>query len=92
LAAALFARRGDLEPLLAAADDASAAGHLFAINALGRLPRDQVETRIGKAVSKELRESLEALWVQREDWLQSPENSGALDVLEAQRLRLLGRL
>ncbi len=91
LAAHVLARHAELPTLVEIVGDREAAGRLNALNALGSLPRAQVEPWV-EPLSADDRQALEALWVAEDDWLVTEENEGALDILGAQRLRRTGLL
>ncbi len=85
IAAAVLARLGSLNSLVAAASDESAAGRLYALRALGDL--NEADVRAAVAIPPALEEQLETLWLRHADWLQRPENVGAIDILHRQRIR-----
>lgn len=85
VAAAVLARHHSLDELVDAAGDETAAGRLYALRALGDLA--EADVRAAVTVPSALEERLETLWLQHEDWLQRPENLGAIDILHEQRVR-----
>ncbi len=91
VAAFVLARHGSFQELVGLAREKHAAGRLYALHALGRVARTAVEDGLGE-VPPDLAQPLELLWLRHEDWLEREGNTGAVDVLDAQKLRTHGEL
>lgn len=92
IAGTLLARKGELMALREVALDTGAKGRLIAQHSLGSIPKAEVQRSLGDALDADLEARLDPLWVSHEDWTLTVENAGALEILEAQRLRSLGIL
>lgn len=85
IAAHVLARHGHVDDLIRISCNRSAVGRLLAIRVLGDLPPEQVES-FGR-LPADLRQILQPIWAQHDDWLRRPENEGALPALDLQRIR-----
>lgn len=84
-AAQLLLRHTEVQPLLSSVHGGG-RGRLWALRALGDLPRELVRERGGHLLTEEVEHDLEPIWVGGEDWLRT---SGAdeLNALDIQTVR-----
>jgi hypothetical protein len=59
---------------------------LWALRALGDLPRETVKSLGGELLTPEIEEDLEPIWIGREDWLRGRGAEG-LAALDVQKIR-----
>lgn len=86
IAATLLARREHVPQLLEVASG-TGVGALFALRALGDLPRRLVEARAGRRLTEDEVRLLNPIWIQQRDWLRRRENVDAIEILAYQRIR-----
>ena len=84
-AAQVLMRHQGVRPLLTAVQ-AGGRGRLWALRALGDLPRELVQSRGGELLTATIQEDLEPLWIAHDDWLRGAGAEG-LEALEVQKVR-----
>lgn len=84
-AAQVLLRHEAVQPLLTAVHKGG-RGRLWALRALGDLPRELVRSSGGELVTEEIERDLEPIWIGREDWLRGPGAEG-LEALDVQKVR-----
>lgn len=84
-AAQVLLRHEAVLALLTAVHDGG-RGRLWALRALGDLPREVVQSRGGELLTGEIEQDLEPIWVGREDWLRGQGAEG-LEALDVQKVR-----
>jgi hypothetical protein len=85
-AAQMLLRYEAVLPLLTAVHK-SGRGRLWALRALGDLPRELVQSRGGELLTQEVEQALEPIWIGREDWLRGPSGADGLEALDVQKVR-----
>nr|MDT0663477.1 hypothetical protein [Micromonospora sp. DSM 115978] len=85
-AATILARHGEVGRLLEVTASGG-SGALFAVRALGDLPREVVEAKAGRPLRPEEIQVLAPIWIQHSDWLRRPQNAHGLEALANQRIR-----
>lgn len=60
---------------------------LWALRALGDLPRKLVHDQGGELLTKEIEQSLEPIWIGRDDWLRQATGADGLEALDVQKVR-----
>jgi hypothetical protein len=85
VAAQLLLRHQAVRPLLRAVH-AGGRRRLWALRALGDLPRDVVEALGGELLTADIEAVLESIWIGRADWLRT-EASDDLETLDVQKIR-----
>jgi len=84
-AAQVLMRHEAVRPLLAAVHDGG-RGRLWALRALGDLPREVVQRDGGELLTDEIEQDLEPIWIGRVDWLRGDGAEG-LAALDVQKVR-----
>jgi hypothetical protein len=84
-AAQVLLRHEAVRPLLRAVHNGG-QGRLWALRALGDLPRETVKSLGGELLTPEIEEDLEPIWIGREDWLRGRGAEG-LAALDVQKIR-----
>jgi hypothetical protein len=84
-AAQVLLRHKAVQPLLKVVQ-AGGRGRLWALRALGDLPREVVEGLGGHLLTPEIEQDLEPIWIGREDWLRGRGAEG-LEALDVQKVR-----
>jgi hypothetical protein len=84
-AAQVLLRHEAVQPLLTAVHKGG-RGRLWALRALGDLPRELVQSSGGELLTERIEQHLEPIWIGREDWLRGPGAEG-LEALDIQKIR-----
>jgi len=85
VAAQLLLRQHAVRPLLEAVHRGG-HGRLWALRALGDLPREMVRRNGAEMLTREIQEDLEPIWIGHYDWLRDDAAAG-LEALDVQKLR-----
>jgi hypothetical protein len=85
-AAQVLMRYQAVRPLLTAVDQGG-RGRLWALRALGDLPRELVQKEGGELLTQEIEQALEPIWIGRDDWLRQATGADGLEALDVQQVR-----
>lgn len=85
-AAQVMFRHEAVQPLLKAVHDGGRS-RLWALRALGDLPRETVQALGGGLLTEEIEHDLEPIWIGRDDWLRRSHGAEGLEALDVQKVR-----